>query len=252
MAPDIWFNFLRSGGNFDRRGEVEDLRPSRPAGDSPRDPAGNPAGDPVGDLLGICDHNVRDIFGLASLFRAFAEIAAAPLEAAEKFRCDEENLALCWRCGQRQFSRRQFSQGDLWNPRFQGNREEQQKTAALLLRAAARDYPRSCLRLAFDLRSQGRYGEARKKLEELLEFPPAEAPEIRPPGRPEGRPGFDGKKCSPLIRALALRTLSIDTERRLGRRETALAYIKQALALESLPAGLRKDLEKRRERLRRS
>ena len=63
-APDIWFDFLRTG-----RTEA---------------------------LYGICDHNIRDIYGLARLMAALVEIAASPLEALEKYRCDAERLALRW------------------------------------------------------------------------------------------------------------------------------------------------------------
>jgi len=64
MAPDIWFSFLRNGINR--------------------------------ELLSICDHNLRDIAGLASLFLALAEIAAEPFESPIKYRFDEEGLALSW------------------------------------------------------------------------------------------------------------------------------------------------------------
>ncbi|MDR1353720.1 MAG: ribonuclease H-like domain-containing protein, partial [Treponema sp.] len=63
-APDIWFDFLKTGK--------------------------------TGALHGICEHNVRDIYGLARLMAALAEIAASPLEALGKYRCDAERLALRW------------------------------------------------------------------------------------------------------------------------------------------------------------
>jgi len=63
MAPEIWFSFLRSGEN--------------------------------GELLSVCDHNAKDVSGLASLFLSLADIAAKPLES--QFRFDEEALALFWR-----------------------------------------------------------------------------------------------------------------------------------------------------------
>jgi hypothetical protein len=64
QAPDIWFDFLKTG-----RTEA---------------------------LYGICDHNVKDIYGLARLLSALAEIALSPLDALEKYRCDAERLALRW------------------------------------------------------------------------------------------------------------------------------------------------------------
>jgi uncharacterized protein YprB with RNaseH-like and TPR domain len=65
FAPDIWFSFLKRG----------DIDP----------------------LLGICDHNKKDIFGLASIFTALARISEDPLTAADRYRVDRENLALRWR-----------------------------------------------------------------------------------------------------------------------------------------------------------
>jgi hypothetical protein len=64
LAPDIWFNFLKTGE--------------------------------TGDLWGICDHNLRDIQGLAVLLGAFSRIAGDPPGAAARYRCDPEALALLW------------------------------------------------------------------------------------------------------------------------------------------------------------
>ena len=65
FAPDIWFSFLRSGNNR--------------------------------ELLSVCDHNMKDIKGLARLFLAFAEIAAAPMKLRNRYQYDIESLALAWR-----------------------------------------------------------------------------------------------------------------------------------------------------------
>ena len=64
MAPDIWFAFLKNGENR--------------------------------ELLSVCEHNVKDISGLATLFLSLAQIAAEPLESRSKFRCNEEALAFFW------------------------------------------------------------------------------------------------------------------------------------------------------------
>ncbi|MDR1655364.1 MAG: ribonuclease H-like domain-containing protein [Treponema sp.] len=64
-APDIWFDFLKSGNTQ--------------------------------ALMGICDHNIKDITGLARLFTALADIAADPLSGMERYRFDPEGLALRWR-----------------------------------------------------------------------------------------------------------------------------------------------------------
>jgi uncharacterized protein YprB with RNaseH-like and TPR domain len=106
LAPDIWFSFLRSG----------DL----------------PA------LSGICDHNVKDVAGLAVLFLALADIAERPLEAEEGRRCDAERLALCWR----------RAEGP-WGP-------------PLLRRAAVRGSPWACRQLAME--AEWRRGDYREAL----------------------------------------------------------------------------------------
>ena len=91
LAPDIWFSFLRNGGNR--------------------------------ELLSICEHNERDIRGLASLFLALGEISSAPLESRDRFRFDEEALALSWRMALKK------------SPFFFGDAE--QKLSGLLLETAA-------------------------------------------------------------------------------------------------------------------
>ncbi|MDR1972938.1 MAG: ribonuclease H-like domain-containing protein [Treponema sp.] len=103
FAPESWFDFLRSG-------------------DSRR-------------LLQICDHNSRDIVGLASLFACLCRIAADPLGAGERYSADMEQLAVCW---QRALGRR-----------LQGE-EEFRRARALLERGAALGYPRCCRKLAIE------------------------------------------------------------------------------------------------------
>jgi uncharacterized protein YprB with RNaseH-like and TPR domain len=215
LAPDIWFNFLRAGGEF--------------TGTWPREENGQ-LPEHCQALLGICDHNVKDIFGLASLFRAFTEIAASPLDAAAHFNCDEENLAMRWRHSVR---------NDML-PNDSADENSQEKTAALLLEVAAVQYPRSCLRLGFDHFRQGRYKEGRAALQRIA----------------NASSGWKVPSTA-AIQALALRSLAIDAERRLDRQDTALAYIERALSPKqsgngetaSLPSGLRDDLERRRKRL---
>jgi len=90
LAPEIWFSFLRGGDNA--------------------------------ELLSICDHNVKDIIGLASLFLAMARIAADPFGSRERFRFDGEALALLWRKALKR------------NPLLFGNKEK--KTGEALLRNA--------------------------------------------------------------------------------------------------------------------
>jgi uncharacterized protein YprB with RNaseH-like and TPR domain len=88
LAPEIWFEFLKTG-ETDR-------------------------------LMGICDHNLSDITGLASIFAAMVLIAENPFGA--KYDYDIGRLALYWRI----FSRR-YEYGGL------------QITGGKLLRFAARE-----------------------------------------------------------------------------------------------------------------
>jgi hypothetical protein len=209
MAPDIWFNFLRSGAKAGTAGDGH-------------------LSEPWQALLGICDHNVKDIFGLASLFRAFTEIAASPKAAAERFCVDEENLAMRWR----------YFVGSLPNKITRSFAVQnsmlvlQAQTAALLLKAAAEKYPKACLRYGFDLFREGRNEEARAALRRICTKTAWRVP------------------CTPAVEALALRSLAIDAERRIGRKDTALAYIEKAALLSALlPRSMQDDLEKRRNKL---
>jgi hypothetical protein len=245
MAPGIWFDFLRAGADF----------------------SGGPE---TAALLGICDHNVKDIFGLATLFQSFTEIAASPLDAVRRFYCDGENLALHWRR-----AANPAAQPGLWDkPLSPGARGKLETTARLLLEAAAETYPRSCLRLAFDLNARGRYEEARERLLVLRNWQGRKAAADRTaavPGRSGPNPPpetFLPAQHIPAgipaaVKALALRALAVDADRRLGRRDLALAYIEEALAAgpdktpgvpgngpeRPLSRGLREDLERRRKRL---
>ncbi|MDR2049594.1 MAG: ribonuclease H-like domain-containing protein [Treponema sp.] len=201
LAPDIWFDFLKSGGS-----EAAARR-----------------------LLGICDHNVKDIEGLAALFAVFCGIAERPLDASAAFRCDTERLAMIWRRQQR------------LPPLFQDTDapgEGLEETSSLLLEAAARHYPRSCLRLGFDLFRKGRFEEGRAALARIAD------------GNGSWR-----VPCGPVVTALALRSLAIDAARRLGSAGQAAAFLEKALLLDrreegGLPRGLREDLERRLAALR--
>jgi uncharacterized protein YprB with RNaseH-like and TPR domain len=195
LAPEIWFDFLKSNGSG------------------------------AGRLLGICDHNVKDIQGLAALFAAFCEIAEHPLDASAVFHCDTERLAMIWR-------RRLIRGGPPLFRDVSGGGFE--RTSSELLEAAARDYPRSCLRLGLDLFRKGRFREGRAAL--------ARAADERVSWRVS--PG-------PVVRAMALRSLALDAARRLGSAEKAAAFLEKALLLDRresgpapLPRRLREDLER--------
>ena len=110
MAPDIWFSFLRNG----------DAEP----------------------LLGICDHNRRDIEGLATIFSAMVRIADDPFAAIETINVDLEMLALRWYFAARN--------GE-WGSR-------------LLALAAEQGCHRAALRYALMLLETGKHAEGREWL----------------------------------------------------------------------------------------
>jgi len=99
MAPEIWFSFLRSGDNAASRGE----------------------------LLSICDHNARDVAGLATLFLALAQIASDPFGSRDAFRFDDKALALSWWKAIKK------------HPVFFEDDDSCAKTSFSLLKAAAKD-----------------------------------------------------------------------------------------------------------------
>jgi uncharacterized protein YprB with RNaseH-like and TPR domain len=179
LAPEIWFSFLRSGG--------------------------------AGGLLAVCDHNLRDVVGLACLFSVIGYIAGDPLGLWESYGVNIESLALGWR----EFSRR-----------FPGiGGAETEKTAGTLLRAAAdQGRPRARYLLGKDLLRQGRGDEGRALLRRL-------ARGTAPAG----------------LRAAAYRVLAIDAEWGLRKSGAALGYVEEALALD--PGILEKDFLHRRKRL---
>ena len=110
MAPEIWFSFLRCGDN--------------------------PAS--TAELLAICDHNVRDVAGLATLFLALTQIASDPFRSRNVFRFDDKALALFW---WKAVKKHPFF--------FEG--ESCVKTAFSLLEAAAKDgSPQAAIVLAKD------------------------------------------------------------------------------------------------------
>jgi hypothetical protein len=188
MAPDIWFGFLKTGE--------------------------------TGPLGGICDHNIKDISGLARLFHALVNISGDPLGTLAAYRGDLENLALHWRKLCRAYA-----------PLEDAIHET---GAALLAEAVERGHPRAAFVLARDLFRRGDFEAGRACLEKTAR-------------------GRHAAQANSRIRAEAYRALAIDADRRLGDRERALLYTDAALALDTpagaLPARLREDLERRRDRL---
>ena len=200
MAPDIWFAFLKTG-------ETADLR-------------------------GICDHNVKDIFGLTRLFSALVHIAENPLRASSAYAYDVERLALQWR----KFCRPNRRQGK--GPLEKRSLAEEaipETGKSLLSVAASQGHPQAALALAYDLFRAGEHEAGRRCLRSILEGP-----------------------HSPYIKALVRRALAIDAERRLRDPALALSYTEAALDAPSsgvgastLPPRLREDLTRRKDRLRR-
>jgi hypothetical protein len=181
LAPEIWFSFLRTGAS--------------------------------GELLGICDHNLRDISGLAHLFAAFAWIAGGPVQARVVYPYDIENLALHWRKASGRNPA--FFDGEL----FAAGGE-------LLALAAGEGRPRAIFALARDLFRGQKPVLAREYLGSIIagEYPPR-------------------------TKAVAGRMLAIDAEWRLRDPRAALAYTETALAREGIPEQLKNELLRRRERL---
>jgi uncharacterized protein YprB with RNaseH-like and TPR domain len=179
LAPDIWFDFLKTG-NAER-------------------------------LMGICDHNCRDIAGLAAILRAMSFIADDPLSTVKKYRYDIEPLALRWRLFLRHTN---VTDNDL------------HITGINLLHLAVKQkYPRVSLVYAMDQLRGGNFNEGRKLLLRMITG-----------SFPEN------------IRAAAFRALAIDSERRLENIKEALEFARQGLEIQLTESG-RMEFEHRCERL---
>ena len=108
FAPEAWFDFLNRG---------------------------NPGG-----LLGICEHNSRDILGLGSILACLCRIAGDPLGEGSRYSANIERLALCW---QRALVLGEYAE------------EESRRARALLERGAALGHPRCCRKLAIEAEWRG-------------------------------------------------------------------------------------------------
>jgi hypothetical protein len=183
LAPEIWFDFLRTGSAV--------------------------------RLFGVCDHNVSDISGLASMLAAIIRIAADPF--AGEYLYDRGRVALRWRDCAR-FCHYPLPEEELSELREKGKR---------LLRLAAEESPRASLVYAQDLLKSGDCEEGRSRLRRLAESNLPDA-----------------------IRASALRLLAIDSERNLKRYEEAREFVKRGLELESAGASWQVEFERRAERLK--
>ncbi|MDR0443191.1 MAG: ribonuclease H-like domain-containing protein [Treponema sp.] len=181
LAPEIWFEFLRTGATE--------------------------------RLIGICDHNCADISGLASILAAMISIAADPFVAGIRY--DPERLALYWR----NFS---VLEKDVFPaPVFDELKEKGER----LLRLAAENCPRAAFVYALDQLRCGNFEEGRKR---LLAISKSDFPDA--------------------IKAAALRSLAIDSEKRRDIAE-ALDFTKRGLKLLSENISLKLEFEKRMQRL---
>jgi uncharacterized protein YprB with RNaseH-like and TPR domain len=110
LAPEIWFEFLKTG-EIDR-------------------------------LMGICDHNVSDIKGLASIFTTIISIAEDPFNA--KYNYDTGRLALYWRIFCRRYEYEDLKETGSKLLRYSANKEIQcpPNIKAAILNALAIDCER--------------------------------------------------------------------------------------------------------------
>ena len=182
QAPEIWFEFLKTG------------KTER--------------------LIGICEHNCSDIAGLSSILAAMIFIAKNPFDT--QYRYDVERLALYWR-------RYHRLRGDV---HVNENSDLQKTGNELLLHAADNNYPRASFVYAHDQIQSGNFAEGRKRMFGIAKS-----------SFPEN------------IKAAALRSLAIDSERRLKNYNEALEFVKKGLELKLLPAVLQAEFRKRSNRL---
>jgi uncharacterized protein YprB with RNaseH-like and TPR domain len=183
MAPEIWFAFLKHG-------ETE-------------------------PLLGICEHNRRDIAGLAAIFSALISVAHDPFGAMKNINFDFETLALRW-----------------YESSRYGTDTSLCETGQRLLRHAAESGPagghhRALLTYALMLLKERKYSEGREAL---------------------CRAASSGSP--PPIQAAALRALAIDSEHRLKNISEAIELAGRGMALLPEDSSRREEFERRLQRLR--
>ena len=179
LAPDIWFNFLKT--NETR------------------------------ELMGICDHNIRDIAGLASILLLMSGISAAPLDTLKTHNYDLEALALLWR-----------------DTALRRNAAGLKKTAMTLMNEAARrKAPRVLYALGLDL-LKTEPGQGQNYLKLLASSETEGPPELK-------------------IKAFCALAKHAEWAERDAAR--ALAYTESALAIAGTATGLMNELQRRRERL---
>lgn len=179
FAPQIWFDFLNSQ---------------------------NPS-----ELLAICDHNKKDIEGLASLFFLITQISAHPWEMLQTYSFDIEAATLQWRKFARCFPE---------NPCIT------QQAERLMLFCVEKKFPKTTYLYGYDLMKNGFHDKGISLFNELLDM---DIP-------------FS-------LKISVLNNLAIDTEWRLKDNIRALNYVDALLRLEYLSESFRNKVQQRRERL---
>jgi len=180
MAPDIWFAFLKHG-------ETE-------------------------PLLGICEHNRRDIAGLATIFSALVRIADDPFGAMKEINFDIEALALRWYEKSRNYSNTPLCET--------GQR--------LLLFAAEAGHTRAAFTYALSLLKTGKFDDGRKWLKSV---------------------SAATDDSTPQLQAAALRALAIDSEHRLKNIVEARELTERGLLLLAPESSRYAEFERRLQRL---
>jgi uncharacterized protein YprB with RNaseH-like and TPR domain len=180
FAPQIWFDYLNSQ---------------------------NPA-----ELLKMCDHNTKDIEGLASIFSLISKISAHPLETLAHYRFDIEAAALRWRDCLRLFPDTSLLE----------------KCSEELIHYCVNEkYPKAMYLFATDLMKKNFHDEGISLLHELADM---EIP------------------CS--LKISVLNSLAIDAEWRKKDSIQALNHVEALLLMENLSESFRNKTTQRYERLR--
>ena len=208
LAPDIWFSFLKTGE--------------------------------TGELTGICDHNIRDISGLASICLLLANIAIDPLKVLDTHKYDLESLALLWRdailkpnkfsSSGKKFSAKIDTTGRIST--INTINTIGQKTTEILLEAAVeRSLPKAVFVYGMDLLKTENADRGRTL---LLKLAGGAIPDV-----------------TSKLRLAAFRSLAIDAEWKLRNIPAAVSYSESALALCETDdiSILKTEIENRRERL---
>jgi uncharacterized protein YprB with RNaseH-like and TPR domain len=212
-APEAWFAFLRSGAG--------------------------------GRLLEICDHNRRDLVGLAAVAARLAELADRPEDERLLAEVDGESLALAWSAAAKRAARAASgADGEIVAAARLTEAVRRSAVAERLLAlAAASGGVRAGLELAGRRVRQGRRDEAEGLLRLLL--PDPERLALAAAAAPAGANGL-GSAESRRLAGVALRLAALAARRR--DWEAALDWLDAAAAVPGWPEGRREEMAARRAR----